>query len=350
MSLIWPNHVLHRTSRRSGKDTKIRCAGSKNSLLNEKDWSSTKQDVMQSSFTIHSQLVVSRKLLWWNMEKSNTRKLCVTSTTTDDFLQRYLGERIGFRSRWKQQRHPTNPTNTKNPIIKNGETRRCTRIHLGDRKRYLVWSRGHQALNKNGETRRWINIHTELRVEAYKNWRRRSNKNGETRWWTRVHQRGRAQHWLQNTRIVTCSCERSRTFPSSRACQKIESHPHREALQVHLQQNNVYNTLSNNSKAMIHKLGNVELFELCETIPKVQCSHCLPYWNQGIVYCTCGQCLIDSESRRKFDKLRLDALSIPNNVIKKGPNHGARHDKTNEQTEYHIAWNAWKGCCEKDDS
>ena len=38
------------------------------------------------------------------------------------------------------------------------------------------------------------------------------------------------------------------------------------------------------------------------------------------VYCTCGQCLIDSESKRKFNKLRLDALSIPNYVIKEGPN------------------------------
>ena len=54
----------------------------------------------------------------------------------------------------------------------------------------------------------------------------------------------------------------------------------------------------------------------------------LLYWNQGIVYCTCGQCLIYSESRRKFNKLRLDALSIPNYVIKKGPNHGARHGRT----------------------
>ena len=53
---------------------------------------------------------------------------------------------------------------------------------------------------------------------------------------------------------------------------KIESHPHREALQADLQQNNVYNPFSNNSKAMIRELGNVELFELCETIPKVQCS------------------------------------------------------------------------------
>ena len=95
---------------------------------------------------------------------------------------------------------------------------------------------------------------------------------------------------------------------------RIENHPHRAALQADLQQNNVYNPLSKNSKAMIRELGNVELFEFCETMPEVQCSHCLLYWNQGIVYCTCGQCLIDSESRRNFNKLRLDALSIPNYV------------------------------------
>ena len=56
---------------------------------------------------------------------------------------------------------------------------------------------------------------------------------------------------------------------------KIGSHPHREALQADLQQKNVYNPFSNNSKAMIREMGNVELFELCETIPKVQCSQCL---------------------------------------------------------------------------
>ena len=41
---------------------------------------------------------------------------------------------------------------------------------------------------------------------------------------------------------------------------KIESHPHREALQADLQQNSVYNPFRNNSKAMIRELGNVELF------------------------------------------------------------------------------------------
>ena len=117
-----------------------------------------------------------------------------------------------------------------------------------------------------------------------------------------------------------------------------------------MQQNNVYNPFSNNSKAMIRELGNVELFELCETIPKVQCSHCLLYWNQGIIHCTCGQFLVESESSRKFHKVRLDALSIPHCVIKKGRCHGARHGKTEEQKEYHIAWNAWKRCCKRVDS
>ena len=39
---------------------------------------------------------------------------------------------------------------------------------------------------------------------------------------------------------------------------KIESHPHREALQADLQQNIVYNPFRNNSKAMIREMGNVE--------------------------------------------------------------------------------------------
>ena len=132
--------------------------------------------------------------------------------------------------------------------------------------------------------------------------------------------------------------------------QRIENHPHRAAPQANLQQNNVYNPFSKNSMEMIRELGNVELSELCETTPKVQCYHCLLYWNQGIVYCTCGQCLIFSESRRKLNKLRLDALSIPHNVIKKGRCHGARHGKTEVQREYHMDWNAWKRCCKKVDS
>ena len=48
---------------------------------------------------------------------------------------------------------------------------------------------------------------------------------------------------------------------------KMESHAHREALQAGLQQNNAYNPFSDESKAMIREMDNVELFELCETVP-----------------------------------------------------------------------------------
>ena len=139
-------------------------------------------------------------------------------------------------------------------------------------------------------------------------------------------------------------------FSVQELVKKIESHPHRKALQADLQQNNVYNPFSNDSKEVIRDLGNVESFELCETVPKEQFSQCLLYWNQGVIYCTCGQFLVESESRRKFNKLRLDALSIPHYVIKKRHGHGARHGKTEEQKEYHTAFNAWKRCCKRVDS
>ena len=47
--------------------------------------------------------------------------------------------------------------------------------------------------------------------------RRRSNKNSEIRGWTTVHPARGNRHRLQSARIVTCSCERSRKFPRSRA-------------------------------------------------------------------------------------------------------------------------------------
>ena len=128
---------------------------------------------------------------------------------------------------------------------------------------------------------------------------------------------------------------------------KIESHLHRQAFQADLQQNNAYNPFSDESKAMIREMGNVELFELCETIPKVQCSEYLFYWNQGIVDCTCGHLLRESESRPNFHQWRLDAFSIPNFVIIKGRPRGARHGKTEAQKEHFIAHNARRRCLKK---
>ena len=128
---------------------------------------------------------------------------------------------------------------------------------------------------------------------------------------------------------------------------KIESHPHRQDLQADLQQSNAYNPFCQKSKKVIRDMGNVELFELCETIPKVQCSECLLYWNQGIVYCTCGHLLRENKSSRRIHRWQLDILSIPNYVSKKGRPHGNRHGKTEEQRKHFIAHNLRKRCIKK---
>ena len=95
--------------------------------------------------------------------------------------------------------------------------------------------------------------------------------------------------------------------------------------------NNACNPFSEKSKKVIKDMGNVELFELCETIPKVQCKECLLYWNQGIVYCTCGHLLRENQSSRGILRWTLDFLSIPNYAIQKGRPHGHRCGKTKEQ-------------------
>ena len=93
---------------------------------------------------------------------------------------------------------------------------------------------------------------------------------------------------------------------------KIENHPHRQDLQADLQQYNAYNPFSETSKKMIMDMCNVELFELFETDLKTQCKECLLYWSQGIVYCTCGQLLKESEASRGAIQCTLDLLSIQN--------------------------------------
>ena len=99
--------------------------------------------------------------------------------------------------------------------------------------------------------------------------------------------------------------------------QKIENHPNRHALQRDLQQSQSFNPFSQESKEMIHEVGNIELCELLDMEPKAQCNVCLSYWDVGIVYCTCGHFLRKgTEENKKFVQNTMDLLSIPNYYIK----------------------------------
>ena len=129
--------------------------------------------------------------------------------------------------------------------------------------------------------------------------------------------------------------------------QKIVNHPDRQALQQDLRQNQSFNPFSPEAKQMIREVGIVELFELFETDPKTQCTECLSYWSEGIVYCTCGHLLKEIVANRSFIEYTLDLLSIPEYVIKKGRPHDHRYGKTPEKKEYHLAHNLKKRCIKR---
>ena len=79
--------------------------------------------------------------------------------------------------------------------------------------------------------------------------------------------------------------------------QKIENHTKRHALQQDLRQNQSFSPFSPESKQLIHAVGNIELCELLETEPRTQYKVCLPYWDIGIVYCTCGTSCVKAENK-----------------------------------------------------
>ena len=92
--------------------------GRHKNLLKRKDLSSIKHDRTQSSFTTHSQHIVSRRLLWWKLEKSYTRKYMRHLA----LLQRFPFKTIGWKN-WVQKlleevKTPNKPNQKiKNPIV-----------------------------------------------------------------------------------------------------------------------------------------------------------------------------------------------------------------------------------------
>ena len=130
--------------------------------------------------------------------------------------------------------------------------------------------------------------------------------------------------------------------------QKIENQPNRHALQRDLQQSQSFNPFSQESKQMIHEVGNIELCELLDKEPKAQCKVCLSYLDIGIVYCTCGHFLRKGrEENKKFIQHTMDLLSIPDYHIKKGRPHGQEYGKKPGEKEYYIAHQLKKECKKK---
>ena len=130
---------------------------------------------------------------------------------------------------------------------------------------------------------------------------------------------------------------------------QFETHPNKEALQADLNKiaRSIYSASSR--KNMIYSTGNMDYFEICGIIPKYS-SNCMTYWTKDIEKCVCGTCSRFYDKVRKFNSDRYDVLSTPNNVIKKGPSHGARRGNTERQRIDHAVHLSSKKAKKKYDS
>ena len=123
----------------------------------------------------------------------------------------------------------------------------------------------------------------------------------------------------------------------TRLNQQLETHPNRDSLIEGLNKTEEFNLFSEKSKELITSVCNTAYFELYEISSEIQCPDCSLYWEVGIVYCTCGKCMLPSERNRQLNKARYDVLSIPDYVIEKNPTHGGRHGPTMRQHMHNKA-------------
>ena len=83
---------------------------------------------------------------------------------------------------------------------------------------------------------------------------------------------------------------------------------------------------SEKSKRKLKEMGNIELYELGETVRTTQCPTCLRYGTEGVtIYCGCGKCLIPSQEHTDKIKSRIDILADPLYVVERrraGERHG----------------------------
>ena len=122
---------------------------------------------------------------------------------------------------------------------------------------------------------------------------------------------------------------------------KIENHPHRHALQRDPQQTEAYNPFSTTTKRMIQDVGNVELFELFETVRRsaqtgVKASSIV---HSGVSWK--NQWPIDVSLWKRWTFFHFQ------NTSSRRP-HGHRYGKLPGKKEYHLAHNLRRDASKKD--
>ena len=129
---------------------------------------------------------------------------------------------------------------------------------------------------------------------------------------------------------------------------RITRHPQKQAVQNDLDKKQSFNAFSAESKKAIKESGNIEISEIVNTEPKLQCKFCLNHCNPGIIYCVCGHLMVeDSGEHRKYMLSTLNSFTIGNFYIRKDRPRGYRYGKAPGCKEYHTAHQLAKKCRKK---
>ena len=142
--------------------------------------------------------------------------------------------------------------------------------------------------------------------------------------------------------------KRSETMSILNLIRKITRHPQQEAVQNDLDKKQSFNAFSDESKKAIKESGNIEISEIVNTEPKLQCKFCLDHCNPGIIYCVCGHLMVeDSGEHRKYMLSTLNSFTIGNFYVRKNRPRGYRYGKAPGCKEYHTAHQLAKKCRKK---
>ena len=142
--------------------------------------------------------------------------------------------------------------------------------------------------------------------------------------------------------------KRSETMSILNLIRRITRHPQKEAVQNDLDKKQSFNAFSDESKKAIKESGNIEISEIVNTEPKLQCKFCLNHCNPGIIYCVCGRLMVeDSGEHRKYMLSTLNSFTIGNFYIRKDRPRGYRYGKAPGCKEYHTAHQLAKKCRKK---
>ena len=142
--------------------------------------------------------------------------------------------------------------------------------------------------------------------------------------------------------------KRSETMSILNLIRKITRHPQKQAVQNDLDKKQSFNAFSDESKKAIKESGNIEISEIVNTEPKLQCKFCLNHCNPGIIYCVCGHLMVeDSGEHRKYMLFALNSITIGNFYVRRDPPRGYRCGKAPGCKEYCTAHQLAKKCRKK---